>query len=191
VKISTFGDRSGVMLENIDLNETAGCTCRRARRTTRQLIRIFDTALEPAGLSANQFEVLVYLYGCGVQRGSHVSVGALADLIGKDATTLTRDLKPLKKHGLVADIAVRDRRVRGLAITRKGRIKLSKAIPFWRSAQSLIQKALGLKTTQALNELLDLAFGTLGKIAKSGLSRQEPAAPARARRLSGYRSLAT
>lgn len=155
------------MRENIDLNETAGCTCRRARRTTRQLIRIFDTGLEPTNLSANQFEVLVYLYGCGVEGRDYVSVGTLADLIGKDATTLSRDLKPLKEQGFVADVAVRaDRRVRGLAITGKGRAKLGEAVPFWRRAQKRIQKTLGVNTTRALNDLLDLAFAKLTKITR-------------------------
>ena len=153
------------MLETIDLSETAGCTCRRARRMTRQLIRIFDNALQPTGLSANQFEVLVYLHGCGVERKGHVSVGTLAGLIGKHPTTLNRDLKPLKVQGLVADVAVRaDSRVRGVIITSKGRIKLSKAIPFWRGAQSGIQKILGIKTTRTLNELLDLVFAKLETI---------------------------
>jgi DNA-binding MarR family transcriptional regulator len=153
------------VVENIDLNETAGCTCRRARRTTRQLIRIFDTELEPTELSANQFEVLVYLYGCGIERRGPVSVGALADLIGKHATTLNRDLKPLKEQGLITDVVVRtDSRIRGLTIAGKGRAKLAKAVPFWRRAQSRIQKALGVNTTRAFNDLLDVAFAKLKKI---------------------------
>jgi len=153
------------MLEKIDLNETAGCTCRRARRTARRLIRIFDTALRPSSLSANQFEVLVYLYGCRVERRAPVSVGVLADLIGKHPTTLNRDLKPLKQQALVNDMVIpADNRIRGLMITAKGHAKLSKAVPLWRHAQRNLQKALGLKTTRALNKLLDLAFARLAKI---------------------------
>lgn len=155
------------MIENADLNEAAGCTCRRARRTARQLIRIFDTALEPTGLTANQFEVLAYLYGSNIERRGHVPVGSLADLIGKHPSTLNRDLEPLKRQGLVADIVVpTDSRVRGLTITGKGRAKFSKAVPFWRRAQSNIEKTLGMKTTRALNELLDTAFAKLVEITR-------------------------
>ncbi len=168
MQIASSNDRCTAVVGNIDLNETAGCTCRRARRATRQLIGIFDTALEPTGLSANQFEVLCYLYGCSLDREGYVSIGALADLIGKHATTLTRDLKPLKDQGLVADIPVRvDRRVRGVMITARGQAKLAKAVPFWRRAQSRVQKTLGVKTTRALNDLLDLSFARLAPITKN------------------------
>jgi len=143
----------GPMADEVDLrNMRAGCTCLRARRTTRKLTQIYDRALAPAGLTVNQFGLLANLDG-----QARLSIGALADLIGKHPSTLNRDLEPLEAQGLVADAAdPADRRVRAVVLTRKGRAKLRKALPFWRRAQTQIEEALGVETTLALNGLLDL-----------------------------------
>jgi DNA-binding MarR family transcriptional regulator len=137
----------------------AGCTCLRARRTTRQLTQIYDQALEPVGLTVNQFGLLANLDGRG-----RVSIGALAELAGKHPSTLNRDLKPLKAQHLVTDVAdPADRRVRAILITRKGATKLRKALPFWRRAQSQVEATLGAELARALNGLLELASVKLTK----------------------------
>jgi DNA-binding MarR family transcriptional regulator len=144
--------------DQIDLREMrVECTCLRARRITRQLTQIYDRALEPAALSVNQLGILAHLDGQG-----RVAIGALAELIGKHASTLNRDLKPLEARSLVATAADPvDRRVHLVFITRKGRTKLREAQPFWRRAQDQIQEALGVETTLTLNGVLDLASAKL------------------------------
>ena len=146
------------MAAPIDIHEVLGCTCLRARRVARQLTQAYDQALEPVGLTVNQFGLLAKLYGStqGVPTG--LPIGALADLVGMHPTTLNRDLKSLKAQDLVADVVdTGDRRVRAVIITRKGLERLRKAIPFWRRAQKRLEGALGAEATRALNELLDLA----------------------------------
>jgi DNA-binding MarR family transcriptional regulator len=152
------------MSQTIDFREIAGCTCLLSRRATRQLTQIYDAALQPVGLTINQFGVLSHLYGASLDGRGHISVGALADLIGKHPSTLNRDLTPLSERGLVADVPNRlDGRIRALSITAKGRKLLHKAAPKWRAAEARIQKMLGVKTKRALGSLLEFASTKLAK----------------------------
>jgi DNA-binding MarR family transcriptional regulator len=146
------------MSDSIDLDEVSGCTCLRARRAARQLSRLYDSALEPAGITVNQLGLLAKLLGARRRGLSSLSIGALAERVGMHYTTLNRNLKPLKKHGLVIDALDRsDRRIRTVSITEKGRAKLAEAIPAWRRAQANVQDALGYEVMLSLNALLDLA----------------------------------
>jgi DNA-binding MarR family transcriptional regulator len=152
------------MAEKIDIREVVGCTCLLARRTTRHLTQIYDAALEPVGLTINQFGVLGHLYGATFAGHSQLSIGALADRIGKHPSTLNRDLAPLSVRGLVADADdPTDRRVRAVRITAKGRAQLSKAIPHWRRAEAQIRNALGAEAVVALRGLLELSSARLTK----------------------------
>ena len=151
------------MTEPIDIQEIVNCTCLRARRVTRRLTQIYDAALEPAHLTANQFGVLSYLYGMTLGGHDHVSIGVLAERVGKHPTTLNRDLKPLEVLGLVASVEnPGDRRVRAIQITGKGRTHLRKAVTYWRQAQSRVREELGPRSMLALNELLETTAVKLG-----------------------------
>jgi DNA-binding MarR family transcriptional regulator len=153
----------GVMTDPIDLNEVANCTCLRARRLTRRLTQIYDAALEPVHLTANQFGVLSFLYGSTLGGRDHVSIGALAERVGKHPTTLNRDLKPLEVLGLVASVEnPADRRVRAIQITSKGTTHLRKAVTFWRQAESRVRQELGPRAMVALNDMLENAAKKLG-----------------------------
>lgn len=154
------------MTEPIDIQEIVNCTCLRARRVTRRLTHIYDSALEPVHLTANQFGVLSYLYGLTLGGDDHVSIGVLAERLGKHPTTLNRDLKPLEVMGLVASVEnPGDRRVRAVQITSKGRTHLRKAVTFWRQAQNRVREQLGPRSMAALNDLLETAAVKLGALA--------------------------
>ncbi len=109
----------------------AACVCLAVRRAARQVARRYDDAFRPLGITSGQFSILSALL-----RDETVPLGALADFLGMDRTTLNRNLKPLEDDRLVATTASReDRRVRGLVLTSKGRALLDRAIPIWRAAQ--------------------------------------------------------
>jgi DNA-binding MarR family transcriptional regulator len=147
----------------LDVREIAQCSCLRLRRITRRITHIYDRLLEPAGLTVNQFGLLGRIYGAS-QRGELLAVGALAERVGMDPTTLNRGLKPLEKGGLIADTSdPNDRRVRVVTITDAGKKKLLAALPKWREAQTCIDTTLGFDTTVALNGLLELSYQKLAK----------------------------
>jgi DNA-binding MarR family transcriptional regulator len=157
------------MSELIDVNEVAGCTCLRARRTARQLSRLYDSALEPAGVTVNQLGVLTKLLGAMMRKPSGISIGALAEHIGMHPSTLNRYLKPLKKLGFVGDARdLDDRRARAVFITKKGQNKLREAIPAWRRAQARVQEALGHELMLSLNASLDLACAKVAPRQRNG-----------------------
>src|SRR5262245_11869326 len=146
------------MADSIDINEISSCTCVRARRIARQLTRLYDGALQPTGVTANQFALLVKLLGASLRGTNGLSMGALAERAGMHYSTLNRDIKPLKRQGFVSDAGnERDGRIRMICITEKGRAKLREAIPAWRKAQMHVQDVLGHEVTLSLNGLLDLA----------------------------------
>ena len=89
------------MSEKIDVQEMSGCVCQSARQLARQLTLIYDSAMAPSGLTSVQFGVLARLYALGNKGQAGVSLGALAQRVGRHASTVTRDLQPLVKAGLV------------------------------------------------------------------------------------------
>jgi DNA-binding MarR family transcriptional regulator len=145
-----------------NLQDVMSCTCLRVRRAARQLTQIYDHALKPVGLSVAQFGLLANLSGAASRRPDGLSIGALAERLGMDPTTLNRNLKPLKAKGLVKDRSdPSDARVRIIQITEKGQRELPPAISLWRQAHGKVEQALGRKERTALNETLDYAMARL------------------------------
>ncbi len=85
-----------------------------------------------------------------------IGIGELADKLIMDPTTLTRNLRPLERDGLVVFAAdPRDRRARRLHLTAHGRGAFDAAKPAWRRAQRQIETSFGPADTSALNATLD------------------------------------
>ncbi|HEX6536302.1 MAG TPA: MarR family winged helix-turn-helix transcriptional regulator [Gemmatimonadaceae bacterium] len=128
----------------------ADCMCTRVRTAARSVTSSYDEALRPVGLRATQLTVLTAV---GVE-GS-VSITALAELLGMDRTTLSRNLGPLEKAGLLTVGPEGWRRSRTLEITRKGRACLREALPLWERAQESIRRKLGEREWSATRRALD------------------------------------
>jgi DNA-binding MarR family transcriptional regulator len=116
----------------------ANCACLKARMAARAVTRAYDGMLRPVGLRATQLSVLV-----AVAIDGAISIAALADFLGMDRTTLTRNLRPLQKQGLISVGPEGWRRSRNLAITKKGRSRIREALPLWERAQEALREKLG------------------------------------------------
>jgi len=128
-----------------------GCTCMRLRKASRRVTQIYDRSLEATGLTVTQYGVLGQLTKHG-----GIGIGALAEKLLMDPTTLTRSLRPLQRQGFVATRPDRrDRRSRCLQLTAKGRAAFENAIPSWMRAQHRLEEALGGSKAAALNAALD------------------------------------
>jgi DNA-binding MarR family transcriptional regulator len=135
----------------VSIDELLNCVGFRLRRATRQVSQIYDQALQPLDLTGPQFSLLAHL-----PRGRQVAVGQLADELGMEASTLTRNLRPLERRGLVVLLeAPYDRRVKLVLSTRPGQEQLAKAVPAWRSARSQLAKKVGPAALQQLEQALD------------------------------------
>ncbi|MFQ5914973.1 MAG: MarR family winged helix-turn-helix transcriptional regulator [Nitrospinota bacterium] len=128
----------------------AACACFNLRKATRAVTQLFDGILEPSGLRATQFPILGAVSSAGPE-----TISRLAKRLVMDRTTLTRDLKPLQREGLVEVVPGEDRRTRMVRLTKRGREALGKAVPLWREAQARIVEGLGPKRLRAL--LADLS----------------------------------
>jgi DNA-binding MarR family transcriptional regulator len=117
---------------------TANCACLKVRMAARAVTRAYDGTLRAVGLRATQLSVLV-----AVAIDGAISIAALADFLGMDRTTLTRNLRPLQKQGLISVGPEGWRRTRNLEITKKGRSRLREALPLWERAQDALREKLG------------------------------------------------
>ena len=66
----------------------------------------------------------------------------LADVLVMDRTTLTRNLKPLVRRGLIRIEHEADQRIRNVNLTKSGRRVFEEARPQWEQAQSRIVERL-------------------------------------------------
>ena len=114
------------------------CVCHRTRMAARAVTRLYDDALRSVGLRATQLAVLVAAGADDV-----VSITALAKLMGMDRSTLTRNLAPLEREGLIRVGNEGWRRSRTVAITKEGRSRIREALPLWQKAQERLRQKLG------------------------------------------------
>lgn len=116
------------------------CVGFNTRRATRLITQYYDKALAPAGLRSTQYSLLNALSMLG-----ETSMQDISTIMAMDRTTLTRNLSPLVKKGLVKVSVGSDRRSRPITVTAKGKSTLEKALPYWQEAQSHILDAVGAK----------------------------------------------
>lgn len=128
------------------------CTAARLRRASRALSKFYDEILEPSGLRGTQFSLLVALSLFG-----QAPLLRVAEELGLDRTTMTRNLAPLERDGLVASVPGSDRRVRLIQLTEAGRRTLAKALPLWEKAQRRVVDTLGERRWRELLAALQAA----------------------------------
>lgn len=120
------------------IESCAACACFNLRKASRVITQLFDQSIQPGGLRGTQFSILAVLSFAGPQ-----TVTRLSELLLMDRTTLTRNLKPLERQGLIKLKHGKDRRVRTATITQKGLKTFEKAIPLWEGAQNQVIQKLG------------------------------------------------
>jgi DNA-binding MarR family transcriptional regulator len=115
------------------------CLCLHLQRAARAVARRFDEALRQVGLTSGQFSLLISL-----NRPEPPRIGSVAGLLAMDRTTLTANLKPLERRGLVRVVVdAADRRSRRLRLTPAGRAALVAALPLWTRVHDEIEGLLG------------------------------------------------
>src|SRR6267378_6429398 len=114
------------------------CLCLHVQRAARALARRFDEVLRPLGLTNGQFSLLMSL-----NRPEPPKIGSVAALLAMDRTTLTANLKPLERRGLVkVTVDAADRRGRRLTLTASGRALLAAASPLWKREHAATERLL-------------------------------------------------
>ncbi len=116
----------------------AGCAGWNSRLAARRITKFLDQHMEGGGLSLAQFGMMAQ-----VAAAADDTLGALAERMGIDQSTLSRNLRGLEMAGLVEIAsAEQDLRRRAVWLTERGAQRLEAAIPIWREAHAALAKRL-------------------------------------------------
>ena len=130
------------------------CVCLRVRRAARAVTRAYEEALKPGDLKATQFSLLAYL-----TLDPAASFADITEHMAMDQSTLTRNLRPLERRGLVSVRPGADRRTRSITLTAKGRRLYEEVLPLWQQVQSRVVERLGRSGWSDLRSALDRLVG--------------------------------
>ena len=131
-----------------DLSEVDQCLGLASRQAARTISRVFERHFRGAGIRSTQFSLLVQL----MRRGP-LSIGELAQHLGIERTTLTRNVALVEKKGLVDSAPGEDARSRIISVTRKGQAAVAAALPKWHKAQAATVEAVGKASADALRAM--------------------------------------
>jgi len=146
----------------LDLHGTGYCASFNFRRTARAVTKLYDEALQPAGIRSTQFAILV-----GVRKEQPVAIGKLGEILVIDRTTLTRSLQLLQREGLLTVSKRGEKRQRFVSVTPKGDEVLAQAVPVWREMQTRFVKTIGDSYWRDLRGELERLAGVAGQLEAS------------------------
>jgi DNA-binding MarR family transcriptional regulator len=127
-----------------------GCTNMKLRQLMRRVGQLYDAEVGKTGLRGTQYSLLSHVVKLGPVRPID-----LARAMKVDASTMTRNLRPLIDAGLLTLDAGPDARSRLVNATDAGREKRQEAQRRWRVAQESLNRRLGADRVIALHALLD------------------------------------
>src|SRR3954453_13543796 len=114
------------------------CIAVRLRLLNRVVTNFYDDALRPLGLKVTQVKVLVVTARLGLARPAQV-----CEVLQLDASTLSRNVKPLQAHGWLEVVPDEDARTQPFRLTPQGKRLIEKAVPAWEEAQRQATNLLG------------------------------------------------
>jgi len=136
-----------------DAPQPRGCTNLKLRQLTRRIGHTYDVELAKAGLKITQYSLLSHVVRLGPIRSVD-----LAAHLHMDASTLSRNLRPLIAAGFVELAPGADARTHAVQATEAGRAKRAEAQRRWKAAQETVNATLGPERVVALHALLDEAL---------------------------------
>ena len=140
-----------------------GCTNFKLRQLVRRVSQHYDAEVGKAGLKTTQYSLLSHVLRLGPIRP-----GDLAERMTMDASTLTRNLKPMLAAGWLELSAGDDGRSRLVHITNAGRAKRAEAQRHWKAAQEGLNQMLGMERVQAIHALVDDSLALLQPVPEEG-----------------------
>jgi DNA-binding MarR family transcriptional regulator len=129
--------------------DTTTCYCVAVRTAARRTTALYDTLLEPAGVTLAQFSLLRK-----IKRAGTVSLTRLGQLSELDRSTIGRNVKALEKLRLVRLGPAEDQREAAVRLTPAGERALQVGAPLWAEAQRRVEAALGATGTAQLQRLV-------------------------------------
>jgi DNA-binding MarR family transcriptional regulator len=122
------------------------CAGWNSRLAARRVTQFLEKRMTGSGLTIAQFGLMAQ-----IAAASDDTLGTLAERLGFDQSSLSRNLHALEREGLV-EIAVveRDQRKRAVWLTENGARRLEAAMPVWRSAHAALAEVLDPRLARQL-----------------------------------------
>ena len=114
------------------------CYCAAVRTAARKTTALYDSLLEPAGVTLAQYSLLRR-----IERAEPISLTKLGELAELDRSTVGRNMKALEALRLARSGPAHDQREAAVRLTPAGRETLRRAAPLWEEAQRKVEAALG------------------------------------------------
>lgn len=127
-------------MDNVELfsKSSSLCHCLNIRRASQAVTQFYDKFVEQSGLKLAPYSLLRHL-----ELVEPVTITELAKMMRIDRTTLTRNMKPLLKAGLITVNFGKDPRSREVMLTETGKSALVSANKSWDKAQETLEEYLG------------------------------------------------
>jgi DNA-binding MarR family transcriptional regulator len=127
---------------------TTTCYCAAVRTAARKTTALYDSILEPAGVTLAQFSLLRK-----IERAGTLSLTKLGQLAELERSTVGRNVKTLEELRLVRFGPAKDQREAAVRLTRAGKETLQRAAPLWEEAQRRVEAAMGASGAEQLRTL--------------------------------------
>ena len=124
------------------------CYCAAVRAAARKTTALYDSVLEPAGVTLAQYSLMKR-----IERAGAVSLTKLGRLAELDRSTVGRNVKALGELRLVRLGPAKDQREAAVRLTPAGEEALRRAAPLWEEAQRRVEAALGAAEAGQLRAL--------------------------------------
>ena len=121
------------------------CAFSQLKLVGRVVNTLYDKALEPVGLRANQLALMWAIVAM-----EPVDLTSLGAATLTDQTTLSRTVENLRRSRLVSVRPGSDRRVKELRLTAAGKARFAAALPYWEKAQREASRMMSLDVVNAL-----------------------------------------
>jgi DNA-binding MarR family transcriptional regulator len=126
------------------------CNCFMARSAARHVTQLYDQFLAPVGLHVTQFSILAKL-----KRLGPMTINGVAKEMVMDRTTLSRNVLPLERDGLVKiEACATDGRAKELHLTKAGEKRLLAGREAWAQAQARFDDRFGAKRAADFRTML-------------------------------------
>ncbi|OUR93543.1 hypothetical protein A9Q84_18925 [Halobacteriovorax marinus] len=126
------------------------CTCNKLRIASRVITRLYNSSFDDSKVSALQFSLLQT-----IKAFDGGKITTIANQLKMERTTLTRNIKPLERDGLVFIESSEDAREKIIKISSKGVKELKRNQDAWEEVQLSVIDKIGKKDWNQLLKILD------------------------------------
>lgn len=129
------------------------------RKAARVITQFYEGRFAEVGLKVGQFSILRVTHFRKVTNSKE-----LQQFLVIDQTTLSRNLKPLLRDGLLEQsTAEGDLRIKNISLTSKGKKLYKEALPIWQETQQAVKDMFGEIESDQILSNSDLLVKTLSK----------------------------